>query len=165
MRNAMTKSEREFTGRHMLVVMVCFFGVIISVNLLMATFASSSWTGLIVKNSYVASQDFNGHIAAARQQDALGWSSEFSGDARRVSVTLEDAKKRKLTALSIDAKVYRPVAEADDRRVTLIEGAAGTYGAAVELGAGVWEADIKARGTNGEVYRQIFRFAVEAERK
>ena len=49
--------EREFTGWHMAITMIAFFGVIISVNLTMAILASSTWTGLIVKNGYVASQD------------------------------------------------------------------------------------------------------------
>jgi nitrogen fixation protein FixH len=36
-----------FTGYHMLAILVAFFGVIISVNLLMAYYANSSWSGLI----------------------------------------------------------------------------------------------------------------------
>ena len=51
--------QGEFTGRHMAIIMVAFFGVIIAVNLTMATLASRSWTGLVVKNSYVESQKFN----------------------------------------------------------------------------------------------------------
>ena len=160
----MTKTEREFTGRHMLLVMVAFFGVIISVNMIMATFASSSWTGLIVKNSYVASQDFNGHIEAARKQEQLGWRSSFTGKAGSVTVALTDAKQRKLPALKVEAKIYRPVAEAEDQRVALIEEAGGTYSAKVNLGAGIWEADVIARNARGDEYRQIFRFAVEGER-
>ena len=39
--------------------MLAFFGVIIAVNVVMATLASTSWTGLVVENSYVASQEFN----------------------------------------------------------------------------------------------------------
>ena len=46
----------RFTGFHMLACMIVFFGVIVAVNLTMATLASQSWTGLVVKNSYVASQ-------------------------------------------------------------------------------------------------------------
>ena len=52
-------APKEFTGRHMLAIMLAFFGTIIAVNLVMAIFASRSWTGLVVKNSYVASQEFN----------------------------------------------------------------------------------------------------------
>ena len=55
-------ARREFTGYHMVAVMTLFFGTIISVNLLMAWYANTSWSGLVVKNSYVASQEFNGKL-------------------------------------------------------------------------------------------------------
>ncbi|TGV41583.1 cytochrome oxidase, partial [bacterium M00.F.Ca.ET.168.01.1.1] len=42
-----TQKPREFTGRHMLVIILAFFGVVIAVNLTMATLASTSWTGLV----------------------------------------------------------------------------------------------------------------------
>ncbi len=49
-----------FTGHHMLIVMLAFFGaVMIAANLTMASFASRSWSGLEVPNSYVASQEYN----------------------------------------------------------------------------------------------------------
>ena len=50
---------RQVTGRHVLLWMVLFFGVVVSANLTMAFFATESWTGLVVKNSYDASQLFN----------------------------------------------------------------------------------------------------------
>ena len=67
-----TVRSGEFTGRHMLAAMLAFFGVIIAVNITMAVFAQTSWTGFVVRNSYVASQEFNGKVAAARAQAALG---------------------------------------------------------------------------------------------
>ena len=63
-----SKPVREFTGRHMLLIMLAFFGVIISVNIVIAVIANKSWTGLIVKNSYVASQEFNAKISDANKQ-------------------------------------------------------------------------------------------------
>ena len=44
---------RTFTGWHMAVITISFFAVIIAVNLTLAVFASTSWTGLVVANSYV----------------------------------------------------------------------------------------------------------------
>ena len=76
--NQRGKTSGEFTGRHMLVIMLAFFGVIIAVNLTMASFANSSWSGLVVKNSYVASQEFNEKAAAGRAQAALGWSATMA---------------------------------------------------------------------------------------
>ncbi|NJR13875.1 MAG: hypothetical protein HC779_06455, partial [Phyllobacteriaceae bacterium] len=68
-------AETAFTlnGYHMLAIFVAFFGVIVAVNLTMARFAVTHWTGLVVKNSYVASQNYNGWLRQAAASKALGW--------------------------------------------------------------------------------------------
>lgn len=85
----MTKS---FTGRHMTAILVAFFGVVIAVNMLMATLATRTFGGTVVDNSYVASQKFNGWLKAARDQANLGWTIEpgLAAD-RRVTVRLSVA--------------------------------------------------------------------------
>lgn len=74
---------RRFTGWHATAIIVAFFGVIIAVNVLMATLASETFGGTVVDNSYVASQKFNAWIAAGRAQRALGWSIAVDLDAAR----------------------------------------------------------------------------------
>ncbi|WP_421718486.1 FixH family protein [Algiphilus sp.] len=66
-------APNPFTGWHFLAIILAFFCVIISVNLFMAWNATNSWTGLVVKNSYVASQHFNEVTAEKRRQLAMGW--------------------------------------------------------------------------------------------
>jgi len=63
----------RFTGWHMATILVAFFGVVIAVNLIMARYASSTFGGIVVENSYVASQEFNGWLDAAKDQEKLGW--------------------------------------------------------------------------------------------
>ncbi|MEM8688677.1 MAG: FixH family protein [Pseudomonadota bacterium] len=159
----MTK-RTEFTGRHMLLTMVAFFGVIIAVNFTMAFFASSTWTGLMVKNSYVASQDFNAKLAEARAQDALGWTSTMVLEGKDLKLTLKDNQARPLAGLNVVARVYRPVAEAEDHDVALTESGAGLYGATVDLNPGLWEVAIMATGRDDRNYQQIFRFIVRDRR-
>ncbi|MGO4840209.1 FixH family protein, partial [Rhizobiaceae sp. 2RAB30] len=72
------RGNGTFTGRHMLAIMVAFFGTIIAVNVTMATLAGRSWTGFVVKNSYVASQEFNRKAEQGRAQAALGWESRLT---------------------------------------------------------------------------------------
>ncbi len=160
----MTTGETEFTGRHMLFTIVAFFGVIIAVNITMATFASSTWTGLIVKNSYVASQDFNAKLHKARTQEALGWSSKIALSGQNLKLTIKGAQAKPLAGLNVVARVYRPVAEAEDHDVALVEHRAGVYGTTVDLNPGLWEVAIMATGRNDEVYEQIFRFIVKDRR-
>lgn len=47
-----------WTGRRMLITMLLFFGVIIAVNMTMLYLALTNFTGLVVKNSYVAGLTF-----------------------------------------------------------------------------------------------------------
>jgi nitrogen fixation protein FixH len=80
---------RTFTGWHMTAIICGFFGIVIAVNITMATLASSTFGGTVVDNSYVASQKFNGWIAAGRAQKKLGW---------QVAVALDDARHVVVTA-------------------------------------------------------------------
>ncbi len=86
--SASSTTGKEFTGRHMLGIMVAFFSVIIAVNVLMATLANTSWTGLVVKNTYVASQEFNRKAQEGRAQAELGWQPrlEIAGGEVRYSM-------------------------------------------------------------------------------
>ena len=79
----------RFSGRHMTAILVAFFGVVIAVNLTMATVATRTFGGVVVDNSYVASQKYNDWLAAAERQRKLAWTIEPSlDDARHVAVSL-----------------------------------------------------------------------------
>lgn len=79
---------RYFSGWHMTAVLVGFFGVVIAVNSVMATLAVRTFGGTVVDNSYVASQEYNSWLAAARKQQQLGWTITPKLDAaRRVDVS------------------------------------------------------------------------------
>ncbi|MBE0554088.1 MAG: FixH family protein, partial [Rhodobacteraceae bacterium] len=60
----------ELTGKHVLAITTGAFAVIIAVNVVMAFKAVSTFPGLEVQNSYVASQTWDKEMAA---QKALGW--------------------------------------------------------------------------------------------
>lgn len=64
---------RTFTGRHMTAILVAGFGIVIAVNLVMARFAVTTFGGVVVENSYVASQEFNQWLERADRSRALGW--------------------------------------------------------------------------------------------
>ena len=66
---ANVQKPREFTGKHMLTVMLGGFGIIIGVNLGMAYLAISTFPGVEARSTYVASQTFEVNRTA---QDALG---------------------------------------------------------------------------------------------
>lgn len=153
-------NARQFTGRKMLIWLCAFFGVIIAVNLVLLDVALDSWTGLVARNGYVASQNFNKQMAAARAQEKLGWHAELDYRPGVLEIRYLDADGAPLTGLDLAGRVGRPVTERDDHDVVFHEPEAGLYRTAVDLGAGVWEIDSVAHDGAGDSFRRILRFSV-----
>jgi len=80
---------REFTGKHALMIFGGAFSVIITVNLAIAYNAVSTFPGLEVKNSYVASQHFD---AKREAQLRLGWSVRADARDGQVILSITDAE-------------------------------------------------------------------------
>ena len=86
------KAPGRFTGRHMAAILIGFFAVVLAVNLMLARLASSTFGGVVVENSYVASQHFNRWLDAAAAERSLGWKAQASRRADgRVAVVLAGA--------------------------------------------------------------------------
>jgi nitrogen fixation protein FixH len=100
---------RRFTGWHFTGIIVAFFGVVIAVNMTMAVLATRTFGGVVVENSYVASQEYNRWLAAARRQDRLGW---------RVTPSLDTGRHVLLSAnvagLSVSGFARHPLGRAAD---------------------------------------------------
>jgi len=155
------QKPKEFTGKHMLMVIGLFFGTIITVNLIMAYFATTSWTGLVVKNSYVASQHYNEKLAANRVQDALGWSPSLEVDGDHMRYRLLDAKGAPVEAAQAEAMLGRPSHERDDHQVTLLPDANGDFVVDHELASGAWDIELHLTSSNDIPFIYRERFIVE----
>ncbi|MFD0917008.1 FixH family protein [Pseudahrensia aquimaris] len=140
-------------GWHVLSMFIAFFGVIIVVNVFMATLASSTWTGLIVKNSYVASQTFNAELAAARAQQVAGWKSQLAYQDGRLSVSLTGKEGEPLMLNAARVTFGRPAFEQQDQTVDLVPVGQGQYAVDVNLASGEWF--VQVTGTiDGKPYRR-----------
>lgn len=129
---------RPFTGRHMALILVSFFGVVIAVNFTMAWFATTTFGGLVVENSYVASQKFNGWLEKAREQKALGWQLDAARapDARLI-VTL-DSGYGPLADAHLRALVRHPLGQAPERTLRFRAIGEGRYESMERLEPGRW---------------------------
>lgn len=78
---------REFTGWHMLGLMLGGFGIIIAVNLTLAWNAVATFPGLEARNSYEVSQSFQADRAA---QNALRWDASAMIEDSVLTVTVLD---------------------------------------------------------------------------
>ena len=138
---------REFTGRHMLFVMIGMFGTIIAVNLVMARYAVETFTGTVVENSYVASQDYNRWLADARAQKALGWTVAARALAdRRIEVVATP------TNAVLTGTAHHPMGREPDQLLRFERNGAGGWTSAGPLPAGRWRLRLML-GSKGKTAR------------
>lgn len=129
---------RTFTGRHMTAIFVVFFGVVIAVNFYMARLAIDTFGGTVVENSYVASQRFNGWLAAARAQRALGWKADVAVDTqRRTEIDLSTGGVA-ISGASVGGVAHHPLGRAPDVMLHFSATAPGRFRSIEPLPAGRW---------------------------
>ena len=152
-----------FTGWHMLGMMGLFFGTIISVNLTLAYFAGSSWSGLIVKNTYVASQKFDDEVARVEAMKARGWASALEVDAGSVRYQLTNALGTPIETDSVSVVISRPVEEHSDQTLELNLMGDGSYYAAHKVDPGQWLVKIKVMRDSDVLFSDVQRVYVKAD--
>ncbi len=140
------------TGWHVLGIVGLFFGTIIAVNVVMASFATGTFPGLVVKNSYGASQDYNGLLAESRAQAERGWTAELSAAEGNLHAMLAGPGGEPITGLDVSVRVGRPASAREDRRLRLWPSADG-YAAKDTLSPGRWIVELEARSGGALVYR------------
>jgi nitrogen fixation protein FixH len=153
--------EHPFTGGHMLAAVLTFFGVIIAVNVVMAVAATGTFPGLIVKSSYVASQNYNQVLASARTQADTGWTLELEAQDGFLAAKFVGHDGALRRDLEVTAVAGRPSTTRHDRLVELAETADG-YRAAEILPEGVWQIDVEARLRGETVFREVRRISVRS---
>ncbi|GGB02011.1 cytochrome oxidase [Brucella endophytica] len=152
-------APREFTGRHMLITMLSFFGVVITVNVTMAIYANTSWTGLVVKNTYVASQQFNEKAAIGRAQSALGWQGALTYGGGKLSYRLADAEGAPVKPAGVTVTLKRPAYESEDMTVKLQPDGDG-FSAQTAVRDGIWIIDVEAEIPGHAPYRDVSRHQI-----
>jgi len=143
-------AERKFTGKHALAVFVGAFGVIISVNLVLAYSAVKTFPGLEVKNSYVASQEFDVRRDA---QEALGWNVRADAAGGLVFLSITDRAGQPVELSELKATLGRATHVNDDQKPDFkFDGSA--YVAKAELGDGNWNIRMTAKALDGTEFSQ-----------
>ncbi|MEM7529584.1 MAG: FixH family protein [Pseudomonadota bacterium] len=153
---------RELTGRHVLIICLSAFGVIITANMALVFAATGSFPGTVVENSYRAGVGWNDRVAA---QEALGWTvrADYDGEALAVAVIGPDGEP--VRGIAVEALLGRPASAVDDKELVLAE-ADGLHVAPVALEPGSWLVDIRAGGAEGDetAYRAKASFYVPIPR-
>ena len=139
----------RFTGRHMATILVGGFAIVIGVNLFMARAAISTFGGLVVENSYVASQNFNGWLEGARAVKALGWQVALSRKADgRVQVRTADVP----AGMAVSGDAWHPLGRLPDHKLVFAPNGDGGFVSTVPLPPGRWMVRLEV-ASGGKVWR------------
>lgn len=137
-------------------IFVGIFMVVLPVNLVMAYFATSTFTGIETEHAYDKGLLYNQVLAKAKAQQALGWNVEatvlpHAGNAANVHdadvmVTYLDKDGHPVTGLTVKAEFVRPTMAGYDQEAELVEQGEGRYIALAKLPlSGQWDVRLTAQ--------------------
>ena len=148
--------QREITGRHVAAMFGGAFAVIVGVNVLLATKAVSTFPGLEVKSSYVASQTFDTDRTA---QESLGWKVDARIEDGQLRISFADAAGPVEPAIS-KAILGRATHVADDRTPRFSYDGSAFVAGVPDLGPGKWSLRLEAIAADGTVFRKLLHLEV-----
>lgn len=140
----------RMTGRKVLIIAVSSFGVILAANLTLAFNAVSTFPGLEVDNSFVASQNFNEELA---EQLALGWDVKASHEDGILTLAITDPDGQPVQVAHLDAVLGAATHVRNDQTPDF-RFTDGAYRAPVEIGPGNWNIRMHAVSAEGTEFRQ-----------
>ena len=145
------------SGRHVLLGLIVFFGVMLVANSMLVYYALDTFSGGDRPDPYRAGLNYNDTIAAAEKQDALGWTTDIAyDDAKgRLTVRFLDKTQAPVTGLKLGGTVGRGATYREDQKVAFKEISHGVYASDIELAPGQWVVALESRKVEGgdPVYR------------
>ncbi len=139
---------RELTGRHVFFITAGAFAVVIAANMAMLYASVTTFPGLVVDNSYVASQSFD---ARAEAQRALGWTVAAGYEDGAVALALTGRDDQPVEATILSAEIGRPTLAASPLLLDF-DPVLGRFSGPADLAPGLWQLDLTAEASDGTVY-------------
>jgi nitrogen fixation protein FixH len=154
-------------GRHVLLALFAFFGVMFAVNGVFIYYAVATFGGGDTSSAYQKGLHYNDTLAEAAKQAKRGWAGTLSYDkgAGRIAVELRDRQDQPVRGLGIGGSVGRPATDRQDVRVELEEHEPGTYTAKLDLAPGQWVVQLRSEDVSpagDPTYRLKQRLFVDA---
>lgn len=144
----------QFTGWHMTMILVAFFGIVMTVNFTMARMAIGTFGGTVVDNSYVASQNYNRWLDAAERQDRLGWTVQATITKDRFVIINVTKDKVLVPGVTAVADAIHPLGRASDIPLQFRAMPDGRLKSMVALPAGRWTIQVSLR-RNADIYKFV----------
>jgi nitrogen fixation protein FixH len=156
---------REFTGRHVWVWLIGFFGSVFVVNAFMVHAAISTFGGVETTSSYKAGLQFESEVARAGRQQALHWhvdgklKRDKAGQAE-LDILARDANGTPLTGLAADAKLAHPTDERLDHVIPVHPVTAGVFHGQATAQPGQWDLIVDLYRGDKRVFRSRSRVSL-----
>jgi nitrogen fixation protein FixH len=139
----------RLTGWHVLAIVCAFFGVVIAVDVAMATMAFRTFSGEVAADPYEAGLLYNRTLAERSLQAALGWTAAIEMvRGADLKVTVKDRAGRPVEGLKVSAVLERPATEAGREHLDFVRAAPGVYEAKAGHLSGAW--DVRVRAVDGQ---------------
>ena len=146
------RSKSGLKGWHVLAILIGFFGSIMAVNVVMAWFAISTFSGLDGNDSYQRGLDYNKTIADAAKQEQLGWTEDvvFMDNGAKVRVSVTSRETQAVAGLAMTGVIGRGATNQFDHALNFRETLPGSYEAETGgLAPGSWLVSLNAEGADG----------------
>src|SRR5262245_43444180 len=127
-------------GRHVLLGLVAFFGLIFLVNGIFAYYAITTFGGGDTSNPYQKGLNYNETLAEDARGAALGWQAQltYAATAGRLTFSLTDRDGHPVSGLHFNGTVGSPATDREDLSASFNEAESGAYAATVMLAPGQW---------------------------
>lgn len=162
----MTTTGFTLKGRHVLAMLLLFFGTVFCVNFYMARAAIQTFSGLEADKPYQDGLKYNEVIAAAREQAERNWKVEATVDPQAdgvlLTVTQRDGAGVATPGLAIRATFMHPADRRRDVSVVLAPAGDGRFSISAPVVAGRWDVQIEAQKEGAILFRSVNRIDVAA---
>jgi nitrogen fixation protein FixH len=143
-------SGKPLTGRKVLAIALIAFAVILTPNLILAFYAVSTFSGMVVPNSYIASQTFD---ERRRAQEGLAWRVEIDRSETELHLRFTDEAGDTVLPAALSVIVGRPTTQSLDQMLELAPTGAG-YAGRIALDPGNWLVLVEAEAEDGTPFSQ-----------
>ncbi len=150
----MTKS---LSGRAVLLWVICFFAVVISVNVYFIVISVTSFSGEDEQKPYLQGVEYNAVLHRRAAQAALGWHAAISADRLptglvRVAVVLRQPEQGAGEPSALQGELRHPSDENRDKAFALVKAGPGLYQADINgVDAGAWDMIVR-NGTSSQPF-------------
>lgn len=152
-------------GRHVLLALFAFFGVMLIVNAIFVYYAVGTFGGGDTGSPYQRGLRYNATIAEAARLAERGWTAKLAYDGNgRIALKLRDRQGEPVRGLRLGGSVGRPATDRQDARLTLSETEPGDYVANLDLSPGQWVVQLRSEEmsrSDEPAYRLKQRLVVE----